>query len=270
MITVKPYGGLGNRIRVLHSVFDINFDLNDQIRIIWDHEAGLNCAFEELFEVPENCTIRNIPQGMYRKIKKYAKRLGLVHFYHLKYDTTLIREEVKNYVNNREELLRICRNRSVYIHTCYSFSWKRNNFEFLKPTASIQDRAEKIYRKFDSYTYGIHIRRTDNLASIKHSPLQAYRALIKKIIDKNKSVRFFLSTDSKGVEKALIDEFQKYIITSGNKSLNRNSSEGIKSALVDILCLSQTCKIYGSYGSSFSTVPGLFTGVECKNVVSGE
>lgn len=268
MITVKPYGGLGNRIRVLFSFLDVNRHLNDEIKIIWDHEDRFNCSFEELFKIPENTSVVNIQQGFVRNARRYAlKQMGLEKFRRLIYDRVLYGKEIKIYRNNSKQLIEDFKNCSVYIETCYAFSWHQAYNHFLIPHDHLRQRVEDIVKNFSSNTIGIHIRRTDHISSLKYSPIQAFKELIVSLIRKDGNVRFFLATDSKKVEDDLIQEFSDKIMTSGEKELTRNSPEGIKSALVDLLCLSKTKKIYGSYGSSFSSVPNLFTGVEFESVV---
>lgn len=269
MITIKPYGGLGNRIRVLYSVFAVNEKLDSEIKIIWDCSTALNCPFEELFQIPVNCNVKNIHQGLYRDIKRYTfNRIGLAKLRRHFFDFVLYGDEVKQYIKDQDRLIKNCRNRSVYIETCYGFSWKGNNYDFLKPISSIRQAAEEIYKNFDSKTYGVHIRWSDKIPSLKYSSPDAYKQLVNKMIREDESIRFFLTTNSVKIEKDFKNEFQEKIITSGQKELARNSPEGIKSALVDILCLSQTKKIYGSYGSSFSSIPKLFADIECDSVIS--
>ncbi|MDX1641582.1 MAG: hypothetical protein R3220_07780 [Balneolaceae bacterium] len=269
MITVKPYGGLGNRIRVLYSTLALNTRLGDSIKIIWDCGTELNCPFEELFLIPQNCTVKNIHQGVYRDITRFAlKRMRLKKFREYFYDFILYGTEVREYVDNQNQFVEDCKNRSVYIETCHSFYWQEKSETHLQPTPFIREEAKNIYKNFSSNTYGIHIRMKDKFQTKEISHPSAFKKLMRDMIEADDSAQFFLSTDSKKVENDFVKEFQEKVITSGEKVLNRNSPAGIKSAWVDILCLSKTKKIYGTYGSSFSSVPGLFTGVSCESVVA--
>ncbi len=71
-------------------------------------------------------------------------------------------------------------------------------------------------------------------------------------ISENPDTRFFLATDSGEVEMKLLEIFKDRIIIQPNKQLGRNNPGAIRDALVDMLCLSRTRKILGSYWSSFS------------------
>jgi len=64
---------------------------------------------------------------------------------------------------------------------------------------------------------------------------------------------FFLATDSPEEEQDMKKLFGDRIITFAKK-LDRNNPEAIQDALVDLLCLSKTRKIIGSFYSSFSDI----------------
>ncbi len=53
MITISPYGGLGNRMRALDSVFSLIETPGEKIRLIWKRTDSLNCRFGDLFLIPE-------------------------------------------------------------------------------------------------------------------------------------------------------------------------------------------------------------------------
>jgi len=75
---------------------------------------------------------------------------------------------------------------------------------------------------------------------------------MQEAIQSDKETRFFLATDSIEEENTLKDLFKGRIIVQSDKKLRRNDPLAIKDALVDMLCLSKTKKILGSYWSSFS------------------
>jgi len=100
---------------------------------------------------------------------------------------------------------------------------------------------------------GVHVRRTDNSISIKHSPLSGFIKYMNNEIHKNNKTTFFLATDSQEVEENLKAIFPGRIHLYPKRSFDRNSPEAIKDALVDLICLSSTHKIIGSYWSSFSS-----------------
>ena len=58
MITFVPVGGLANRIRSIQSAISLSGD--DELRIYWFKDQGLNCNFYQLFEpIPlQNVTLK--------------------------------------------------------------------------------------------------------------------------------------------------------------------------------------------------------------------
>lgn len=271
MITVKPHGGLGNRIRVLYSVFGINEELNHQVKILWDCSSGLNCPFEELFVCPDNCQVRNIRQGLYRKIYRFSiQKLHVSKLRKFKYDLVLSDKSIVRIRRGNGSFNALFKNHSsIYIETCYHFYKVPKITDYLTINPAIVKEAQKIYKNFHPSVYGIHIRSNDNHMSKKYSPPSAFKQLIKKKLERESEAQFFLATDNKGIEKEFIDEFKESIITPHNDVLDRNSKRGIKNALADMICLSKTKKIYGSYYSSFSSVSAMLSGIEYENVIAG-
>jgi hypothetical protein len=271
VVTIKPYGGLGNRIRVLYSILGINQELNHQIKILWNCNAELNCPFEELFVCPDKCQIRNIKQGLYQKAYQFS--LSKLRFSELRpfiYDLVLYDRKIVNIRRENGNFHDLLKNhKSIYIETCHHFFKGSKITDFLTINPAIEKKAQTIYQNFDSPVYGIHVRTTDNLISKKYSPSTAFKELIREKLRNESDARFFLATDSKRVEQEFQNEFKDKIITSNNDELERNSKQGIKNALIDMICLSRTKKIYGSFYSSFSKISAKLSGIECESVVLG-
>lgn len=268
MITVKPYGGLGNRIRVLYSVIGINREVGHEIKILWGCSKDLNCPFEELFIYPDKCQIRNFEQGLVKTVYEFSlRKLRFSKFRPYIYDLALTNNKILEIRNETADFLTLFKNHSsIYLESCISFYEGPKIEDLLTIHPDILNRAEKIFRRFESPTYGIHIRGTDNQQSKKYSPPVVFENFIRKKLEEESNAWFFLATDSKEVESKMIDSFGERIITSNNNILDRNSKQGIKNALVDMVCLSRTKKVYGSYFSSFSSISAMLTGIECENI----
>lgn len=271
MITVKPYGGLGNRIRVLYSILGLNQDLGHEVKILWECSSDLNCLFEELFVCPDNWRIRNIEQGLYQKLYQYSlSKLRLSKFRPFIYDLVLLDYNIVKIRRESGDFHTLLKNHSsIYLESCHHFFNGSKITDFLTINPAIEKQAQTIYQNFDSPVYGIHVRTTDNHISKKYSPSDAFKVIIRDKLRKESDARFFLATDSKKVEQVFQDEFKEKIITSNNDELDRNSNQGIKNALIDMICLSRTRKVYGSFYSSFSKISAKLSGIECESVVEG-
>lgn len=269
VITVKPYGGLGNRIRALYSVLGINQERNHPIKILWDCHKELNCPFDELFLTPKNCRVRNMRQGFYRKVSRFA--LNKMHLSNLRkytYDLVLSDKKIVKLRKENADFFELFNHSSIYIETCRHFFKDPKITDLLTINPAIENEAQQTYSTFGPNTYGIHIRRTDNFMSKKFSPPSAFKQLIREKLEEENDAQFFLATDEKKVEKEFINEFGNKIITRENEELDRNTEQGVKDALIAMVCLSNTQKIYGSYFSSFTSVSAMLSGIEYENVLA--
>jgi hypothetical protein len=128
----------------------------------------------------------------------------------------------------------------------------------LRFNEDINNKAISICKEFTDNTIGIHIRMSDNLVSINHSPPKLFEIKMDEIITSNKNTKFFFCTDDLDVKSYFLNKFGNTLITQ-NIGFDRNSEEGIIGAAVDILCLSKTKIIYAPYFSSFSEVAAEFS-----------
>jgi hypothetical protein len=235
---------------------------------LWGCSRDLNCPFDELFVHPDNCRVRNFEPGLVKSVYEFSLRK--LRFSKLRpyiYDLVLTNNKILDIKNETDDFLALFKNHSsIYLESCLSFYEGPVIEDLLMIHPDILNRAEKIFSRFESPTYGIHIRGTDNQLSKKYSPPIVFENLIKKKLEEGTNAWFFLATDSKEVESELIESFGDRILTSNNSIFDRNSRQGIKNALVDMGCLSKTKKVYGSYFSSFSSISAMITGIECENV----
>ena len=119
------------------------------------------------------------------------------------------------------------------------------------PRQDIQEKITSYSQSFTDYSIGIHIRRTDNAASIQQSPTELFIAAIDREIEANPNVSIFLATDSEIVKKEMLSRYGNRVLTAKDEA-DRNSIAGIKGGIIDMFALSKTNKIYGSFQSSFS------------------
>ena len=144
-------------------------------------------------------------------------------------------------------------NKDLLLISCFSMCQDYPFDKLFVPREDIQERIDSIVGQFTSNTIGIHIRRTDNIESIRQSPLELFIEKMKKEIEQDPHVCFYLASDDKTVKEKLQLLFPNHIITSSGNTL-RNNLEGMKFAVTELFCLSKTNKIIGSHYSSYSHV----------------
>lgn len=257
MITIRPYGGIGNRIRSIDSILAIPNPNNIPITVIWERTSSLNCTFEKLFQLPPHVTIvekeanfQNIIGKLLSTLKKAARKLEI--YFPKGYAKYIFEEELQKLRDTNFDFKQLFEFNSVYIETQHRFYSSGKDFQNFVPVKSIQERVDEIARFFSAHTIGVHIRRTDNQKSIDYSPLHLFIESMNKAILEYPDTNFFLATDSLVEEKKLEEKFGEKILVQKNKRLDRNDPLAIQDALVDMLLLSKTKMILGSFWSSFS------------------
>lgn len=121
---------------------------------------------------------------------------------------------------------------------------------------------------------GLHVRRTDFQLTLdgrgKVSTDEKFFTQMEKILSKNPKTRFFLATDSKETERKFINRFGSKIITYPKKGWDKSSSEFTKEALIELLLLSKTHRILGTYMSTFTEMAWWFGGAKAKVTIIGD
>lgn len=273
MICIEPFGGLANRMRALDSALILAKKKNKKVKVIWKKNSDLNCEVEKLFELPENVEIETIEfdrEDQNHLVGKIYSRLQnnsiIRNYLTLRSEKYFSRKKIAMLKKKDYDFSRILKHKKVYIRSQDRFYMENELFADFSIKPEITETVDRISAKFSDYTIGIHIRRTDNTQSIKYSPLSKFVWLIESDLSTNPETRFLLATDCPEEEQLLIAKFGDKIITYEGKTLGRDKEEAIKDALIDMLCLSRTKRIYGSFWSSFSDVAASLGKIELKIV----
>ncbi len=254
-ITVIPFGGLGNRLRVLNSVNFLAQKNKSKIEIVWLKKtelfAPLNTLYKSLgFDFKQTSRlkywfflkfIKHIYINKYESF--YRKLLGLF------YDKVLFDSDVLNKTDDEIESL-LTGKKNIFLATCYQF-YSFPDFNNFNLTDKLQFQIDRIH--LPNKCIGIHIRRTDHSDIINESPIQVYISKIEEELKKESSSKFFLATDDPEVKKYLLQKYPSQII-SKEIPLNRNTETGIHSAIIDIYCLAKCLKIIYNPKSSFAVM----------------
>ncbi|MCG8699622.1 MAG: hypothetical protein MI922_16325 [Bacteroidales bacterium] len=271
MITIRPFAGLANRIRAINAACCLAEDKNVELKLLWNQTRECNVKLSNLFSISDTLNVKEI-QSAYQddgrvdhQLRKLCKMLNIKRY--KGYDSVLYHADVKKLMNEDKDFNSIDFSKNILINTSerfYNGSLKKDLFT---PQKRIKDIVDGIVFDFEKIpTYGLHIRRTDNALAIAKSPLHLFHDKIKLHLEENSDTHFFLATDSLQVEEELINEYGSNITVYQKNSLSRADDNAIQDALVDILCLSKTKKIYGSFWSSFSLAAAEFGGVELETM----
>lgn len=259
-IILIPYGGLCNRMRVMASGIVLAHNLDMELEIIWNKIAECYVRFDELFLPIPNLLESDGHEFKWPSVKnlwlpliKGKLDLSRTYNWDIAHNTyggffgkVLKSTPSKSSVDFKKKLKK---NENVIV-TCQSLATEYD-FSIFTPNSWHLEVVENIVSGFVKETYGMHIRRSDNMQSVKGSPDELFRLKIAEILEQNPSAKFYVSSDDRIIKDDLKKRFGESIITY-NAELSRASENGMKDALIELLVLSKTKKIFGSWWSSYS------------------
>lgn len=267
-ITLVPVGGLANRMKAIDAAYHLAKDCGSKLKVIWFKDKGLNCRFDELFQHPTDSiiTIREasfcdlLLEDRPRKKNFFLPWLPE----HLKYDACIYEQQATLLFYDHFDYAAWARNRRVYLASCVYFHPQPEEklFKLFQPIDSLQQEIAKRCADFNEHTIGIHIRRTDNIASITQSPTELFIKQMEEIVEHQPDTIFYLATDSEAEKLTLKQAFGNHIITSPHAA-ERHSLSGMQEALIELYMLSRTSKIIGSMQSSYSETAAQIGGIQC-------
>lgn len=274
-ITLVPVGGLANRMKAIDAAYHLAKSCQSQLRVIWFKDQGLNCRFDQLFQHTTDpiITIQEArPCDLLLKDRPRKKNFFLPWLpEHLKYDACIYERQATQLFYNHFDYAAWAKGRKVYLASCVYFYPQPDDklFKLFKPIASLQQQIDACCKHFNEHTIGIHIRRTDNIASITQSPTELFIKQMNQIIEKQPDTTFYLATDSEEEKRTLRQAFGERISMSGHAA-ERNSLQGMQDALVELYTLSRTSRIIGSMQSSYSETAAQIGRIQCAFIKKEE
>lgn len=262
MLILSPEGGLCNRLRALASAISLKSRIGCDVNCAWRIcKVDINAHFLDLFSpIPAVNFIPYLP--VYDKLlpqysrfplkNSYSSLVNKVHGFdeYVHADSRHLSFAV-NHLNSINESLSIG---NVFVRSWQSFEPFNSSHLPLVPIGRINNLVTKISSDFNSSTYGIHIRRTDNSVAKALTPISFFYDILDSCLDTNPQSNFFLATDDSLLDRKFVYRYGLNRFHVFDKEFTRQSTRGIEDAVIDLMCLSKTSKIYGSHGSSFSSL----------------
>lgn len=261
MVIIQPSGGLCNRMRVINSSLELAKRKNTELLVLWYCADELNAPFEALFQRVKEFKVIN-----FTSLKDLRKL-----WYQLTARTKISNEDIEMHTINGTldqdfyDSIKL----PAYIFTWEHFYPADQYFKLFKPTEELQKRIDQVTKHFTQNMVSVHIRRTDQINSIAYSKTENFIELMKREIENDPKVTFFLATDDREEEALLRKTFPGRIVSNENRTLRRDSLDGMYDALLDLYCLAAGKKIIGSYCSSFTDtaaslggIPKLIAGID--------
>lgn len=281
-IVINPIGGLANRMRTLAGGVALANEIGAEFDVVWCRNWEVAAAFEDVFELPE-CLINKIKYpgrlryGLWysipRKKNLYFSAFSLQRFGISLFDSASPLKDILANDNDSDATLKgivegtLHSHRNCFIQggtNIYRFSLDEYRRMFVLKR-ELQEEVVKIKMSLGSSSVGVHIRRTDNYESKKHSPDSLFIEAMEREIDRDTNVRFYLATDDEAVKATFRRRFGERLMSSPYCA-RRDSKEGIIHAAEEMFILAGTNKILGSYYSSFSEAAAMLGGIQLFTV----
>ncbi len=253
-----PVGGLANRMRSIASAVHLAKETGRMLKIVWFCDWALNARFDVLFEsfnIPGVVILRDagwkdhLLFGRPRRKNLRVPRL----FQKIIFDSCLYEREISPLCAGGFDFRGWMSSGRVYMASYTEFYPFGNDLlrELFRPKANVRNEINRKCGEFSGYTVGVHIRRTDHVASIERSPLSGFYKFLDEERCLHDDLQIFLATDSEEVKTQMRKRYGNILLYSENPA-DRSTESGIRDGIVDMYALSYTQKIYGSFQSSFS------------------
>lgn len=259
-------GGLGNRLKPMSSCFDIAQKTNRSLGAMWYPTMRCGSYYKDLFE---NAIVEpNIDEIMNsNSVSIYSYMEWVNHDFNLNGNKDLMNlsnrygviplDNIKNVLNDDKKYIIVYSNNFLN-----GFSQESENckmfFKTLSPIEKIKHRVDEQVQKLNlnKSVIGVHARGTDfEPGGIS---VNTYIDKMNKIYNYNKSVKFFVCSDSKHYEDVILTTFPRNVMLNQKqhwvyKATNNNTwvnnvqtpKSSVQESLVDMYLLSKTdFKIY--------------------------
>lgn len=259
IISANP-GGISNRLKCLISMWRISDKFDGKLYLYWikNHTCGANFSdlFENDFKKVTKEQLERLPKKKYTLSETFrfipigdeisngfAKVSPTKRGNNIDFEFERIPKEV------RENIL-------VYLKQ-------------IKPIEKIRKMVDYLSKKYDvENLVGVHVRRDDFMIGKERlgevSSDNRFFKKMKEILSFSPSTKFLLCTDCQETENKFKREFGNMVIIYPKKNRDRTTVLNTQQGLIDLLLLSKTKHIIGTYRSTFNELAWWFGGCKAK------
>ena len=264
-LTLKPIGGLCNRLMAIDSAISLCEKLGLHLKVIWIRDKWLNAGYDDLFKslkakipveiveyesVPilySDKTLYKPKQRLYNAFLKLLQRIKFGHVLH--------GYEVKKILEEKSDLgATLPATKQIYLAYWRRLSPGKIAKSRFIPTSDIATTIRDLSENIGQDYIGIHIRRGDHSIVINESPLKVFIDMIEQYIHYKPTTVFFLASDSMEVKKEIKKLYHNSIIFQTAEEGDRESTSGMKKAVVDLFLLSKSKEVWGNSKSTYIRV----------------
>lgn len=271
-VFVRPRYGLCNRMRVIASIFDGIKDVRGKMTVFWEVNNDLYCQSSNLFSLPKSITVINEEPngGILKKIRNKVDKIMCSIICSCKYnDLDICRARLEGGLKARN---------MAYYDTCQPLDpdFGKYDYSIFEPVPKIKYKAEQRYNMISENgkyrVIGMHIRRTDNDLAIQKSESDLFCEIIDSYTKRFgcDKIRFYIASDSVYERKYFTQKYNNggkaLVFFSDSDVLDRNTVNGIEEAYTELVTLSMTERVYGSFWSSYSVLAAALSKIPYDDV----
>ncbi|MDD3159856.1 MAG: alpha-1,2-fucosyltransferase [Candidatus ainarchaeum sp.] len=255
-------GGLCNRLKCFVSCSRLSKKMNRKLLLYWPENKALNCRFDDLFENK----ISEVKLDFLKSLKKeeydfYPENINKFKESKKKYiitDTWRFALFESDIVEKKAKLKNSLDNFSIDHENQDSPKLIKDELiseiNKLKIKKSIIGKVNNFIKKKKLNNFvGVHIRRGDFVNNQGLDSVSQVSDFVEELEkEKYAGLKIFLATDSKEVEIEFVKIFGKRLILFDKNPVNRESKESIVESLIELIILSKSKIILGTFESTFS------------------
>ncbi|MBR4534014.1 MAG: glycosyl transferase [Bacteroidaceae bacterium] len=271
--TIILEGGLGNRMRVAAAAYTMAQRTGIPMRVLWTSQWGMRCRFDDLFITsPAPSAAKEGGEYVLRDAQGFEKVIFARPTLKNLYLPRLLQRLCYRHIILSPQIYYLQRDGFDFetwfqqggtLMTAYRdfCEWEDGLIPFLfRPLPAIEREVNARTTAFTPYTIGLHIRRTDNQASIDASPVELFFDVVDHELAEHDDLHVYLATDDEPTKTLFRQRYGSDRIQTAPSQATRDSVAGIREALIEMLLLARTSHVYGSAGSTFSEIAVKFSG----------
>ena len=277
---VEPVGGLCNRMNVIKFAYLFSKNYNYRLIVLWNNNHDLRCDFNDIFlksdydvislKWPEKRIKEHIEAREWLKIVYSLFFWGTYKILHrfLKKRECVINsrregQSVTNYIEESEKKILSQKGYIVYYSRHNNPNVERN-YSMLQFRPEYYSQVDKLFGETNERIVGVHIRKTDHKICIERHANGVFEKKMEKELEDFPDTKFYIATDDGDELSKLNCLFPDRIICNESCRRERTSKGGVQDAIIDLIALSKTEKVFGSNGSTFSYVAAFMSGISVE------
>jgi hypothetical protein len=261
VLHIVPQGGIANRVRAIISAQWMTERLGTELAVTWHSDAAIPASWNDLYEGP----LPSPPPGLETRETLHLRNPAFID----PSDPAVRAADV------------------VELRTCMACSFRPDiealSYRFwaavhphlrgLTPCSEVRSLVDPIADRFGTHVLGVHIRTGGGAIGFKEryrATREAFFDEINRLRDETPGLQIYLASDAIDTAVAARARFGAALITMDDHVerdfRTTDTVEDLQVALAEIVLLSRTQRVLGTYYSSFAALAGAMGALPYKEM----